>query len=168
MHLTSWLSPSPLGPGIAPWGGLADGAHATLSGQEVAQKPSPAALWQGGGLEGVMLATAGPNGSICSGHTGGLWRGFLCPRLHPGRERGGPDGTATPATSPAWGPRVAGLGLLLGAADDGEDEQEDVDDVCVQVKRREHVLLRAQRQLLVPQQQLGVHGQEAGEEQRAQ
>lgn len=48
MHLTSWLGPSPLGPGIAPWGGLADGAHATLSGQEVAQKPSPTALWQGG------------------------------------------------------------------------------------------------------------------------
>lgn len=61
------------------------------------------------------------------------------------------------------GPRMcAGARLLLGAADDGEDVQEDVDDVRVQVQRCEHVLLRAQRQLLVPQQQLGVHCQELG------
>jgi hypothetical protein len=41
--LTSWLNPSPLGPGVAPrpWGGLADGAHATISRQEVAQKYGP-------------------------------------------------------------------------------------------------------------------------------
>lgn len=64
------------------------------------------------------------------------------------------------------GPRVrAGARLLLGAADDGEDVQEDVDDVRVQVQRCEHVLLRAQRQLLVPQQQLGVHCQELGRQQ---
>ena len=42
----------PLSPGTwccpQTWGGLADRAHATLSGQEVARKPGPTALWQGG------------------------------------------------------------------------------------------------------------------------
>lgn len=53
-----------------------------------------------------------------------------------------------------------GQGLLLGPADDGEDVEEDVDDVGVEVERGEDVLLGAERQLLVPQDQLRVHGQE--------
>lgn len=49
---------------------------------------------------------------------------------------------------------------LLGAADDGQEVEEDVDDVSVEGEGSEDVFLGTQRQLLVPQHQLCVHGQE--------
>lgn len=49
--------------------------------------------------------------------------------------------------------------LVAAPADDLQDVEEDVDDVQVKVQRSEHVLLGTQRQLLVPQEQLRVHGQ---------
>lgn len=54
----------------------------------------------------------------------------------------------------------AGGGLLLGTANDGQDVQEDVDNVRVEVEGRKDVLLLADSQLLVPQDQLCVHRQE--------
>lgn len=54
----------------------------------------------------------------------------------------------------------AGGGLLLGTANDGQDVQEDVDNVRVEVEGRKDVLLLADGQLLVPQDQLCVHRQE--------
>lgn len=57
-------------------------------------------------------------------------------------------------------PPELGLVLLLGTANDGENIQEDVDDVRVQIQGRKHIFFWAQGQLLVPQKQLGVHCQE--------
>lgn len=57
-------------------------------------------------------------------------------------------------------PPELGLVLLLGTANDGENIQEDVDDVRVQIQGRKHIFFWAQGQLLVPQEQLGVHCQE--------
>lgn len=74
-----------------------------------------------------------------------------------------PGAGSRPAMPPEQGTASWGKNrLLLGAANDGENVQEDVDDVCVQVQCCKHVLLRAQGQLLVPQQQLCVHCQELG------
>lgn len=54
----------------------------------------------------------------------------------------------------------AGGGLFLGTANDGQDVQEDVDNVRVEVEGRKDILLLADGQLLVPQDQLCVHRQE--------
>lgn len=54
----------------------------------------------------------------------------------------------------------AGDGLILGTANDGQDVQEDVDNVRVEVEGRKDIFLLADGELLVPQDQLGVHRQE--------
>lgn len=55
---------------------------------------------------------------------------------------------------------------LLGFADDGQDVEEDVDDIGVEVEGGEDVFLRAERQLLVTQNHLRVHGQELREREK--
>lgn len=49
---------------------------------------------------------------------------------------------------------------LTAATHDGQDVQEDVDDVSVEAKGSEDVLLWTQSQLLVAQEELGIHSQE--------
>lgn len=130
------------------WGGMETGPHCPLAGPEGEKGP----CWP------RRVRT-----EVSAVYTQEGWRGALSPRLCPGMRAGRYDGTATPgagsrpARPPKRGPQRE---LLLGAADDGEDVQKDVDDVRVQVQRSKHVLLRAQGQLLVAQQQLGVHCQE--------
>lgn len=57
---------------------------------------------------------------------------------------------------------------LAGTAYDSQDVEENVDDVGVEVESGKDVLLWTQSQLLVAQEELGVHGQETGEEQGSQ
>lgn len=155
--LTSWLHRSPLRPGVAPrpWSGLADRAHATLGVREGARKPSPAALWRGR-TAGRGHAGRGGSRQKCLQCTHGRVEGLPVAGSTRGRERGAERschaGVGTRPGMPPEGPHTSGLRLLLGAANDGEDVQEDVDDVRVEVQCSEHVLLRAQGQLLVPQQ----------------
>lgn len=159
----TWCCPQTLG-----WAGRQGSCNSEWAGGGLETGPL-LPFGRAGGREGAMLAAAGPHRSIRSVHTGGSG-GPLGPGLGPGGCKGRCDGIALagagprPAMPPEWGPERK---LLLGAADDGEDVQEDVDDVRVQVQCGKHVLLRAQGQLLVSQQQLGVHCQEAGEEQGA-
>lgn len=167
MHLTSWLHHSPLRPGVVPrpWSGLADRAHATLGGQEGARKRSPAALWRGGTTGRGHAGRGGSRTEVSAVYT---WegRGLPVPGSTRERERGAERScharAGTRPGMPPAGPHVSGLRLLLGAANDGENVQEDVDDVRVEVQRSKHILLWAQGQLLVPQQQLSVHCQELG------
>lgn len=49
---------------------------------------------------------------------------------------------------------------LAGTAYDSQDVEENVDDVGVEVESGKDVLLWTQSQLLVAQEELGVHGQE--------
>lgn len=118
-----------------------------------------------GRLEGAMLAAAGP-GQKCLRCTHGRVGGLPVPGSTRERERGAERScharAGTRPGMPPAGPHVSGLRLLLGAANDGENVQEDVDDVRVEVQRSKHILLWAQGQLLVPQQQLSVHCQELG------
>lgn len=49
--------------------------------------------------------------------------------------------------------------LFAGTSHDGQDVQENVDDVSVEVEGGKNVLLWTQGQLLIAQKKLSVHGQ---------
>lgn len=116
--------------------------------QDPAQLPSGRA---GQARRGHAVATMVPNRSMCSVHTGGGGGREGYPLSWIGSKEQRREVQLALSCYPEE------LGLLLGASNDGEDVEEDVDDISVQAQCSEHVLLGAQRQLLIPQQQLGVH-----------
>lgn len=64
--------------------------------------------------------------------------------------------------------QVEGVASFTGAPHNSEDVEENVDDVSVEVEGSKNVFLWTQSQFFVAQEELGIYGQEAGEEQGPQ